>query len=116
MALCATPAKVWAIIEEPNEADASQCRVFQYLQHYIGNMKSDEVRQFLRFTTGSSLMIAKRISIKFNMLSGLARRPIAHTCGCVLELPSTYLSYLDFEQEFKAILSDDEYNWQMDAI
>ena len=89
---------------------------FNYLQHFIGNMRSEGVRQFLRFTTGSSVIIAKHISITFYTLSGLKRRPIAHTCSCVLELPSTNLSCLDFEQEFNAILADDEYSWQMDAI
>ena len=27
------------------------------------------------------------------ILSGLGRRPIAHTCDCTLELPTTYMNY-----------------------
>lgn len=116
LALTATPAKVLAILEEPHEANSCQARVFIYLQQFVGNMNNHEVRRFLRFTTGSSVLSLSHISITFNNLSGLARRPIAHTCGCVLELPSMYASYLDFEQEFNAILADNEYSWQMHAV
>ena len=116
VSLSATPEMVLAVINELDEADICQARVFGYLQQYIGNMRNEEVRRFLRFTTGSSVLIANHISVTFNNLSGLARRPIAHTCGCVIELPSTYMSFLDFEQEFTAILADDEYSWQMHAV
>ena len=27
------------------------------------------------------------------ILSGLGRHPIAHTCDCTLELPTTYMNY-----------------------
>ena len=116
LALCATPAKVLALLEEPIETNLCQVRVMGYLQQFVGNMRNEEVRRFLRFTTGSSVIVVKRISIAFNNLSGLSRRPIAHTCGSALELPSTYVSYLDFEQEFNAILADNEYSWHMHAI
>lgn len=113
--LSATPAKVLAILEEPMEENSSQARVFTYLQQYIGNMKNEEVRRFLRYTTGSSVLIGEHIIVSFNTLTGAARRPIAHTCGCELELPSTYLSYVEFEKEFNSILANDEYTWDMDA-
>ena len=108
--------KVLELLAEPVAANECESRVFGYLQELIGNMKRDEIRRFLRFTTGSSVMIAREISVTFNSLSGFARRPIAHTCACVLELPLTYTTYLDFENEFNAILSDDEYSWEMHAI
>ena len=79
-------------------------------------MRNDEVRRFLCFTTGSSVLIAERISIVFNAQSGLSRHPIAHTCACTLELPSTYASYLEFEQEFNSILMNDEHTWEMHVI
>jgi len=92
LALCATPAKVLAILEEPERVNLCQLRVMGYLQRFVGNMKN-EVRRFLRFTTGSSVLVVNRISVTFNNLSGLARRPIAHTYGSVFELPSTYVIY-----------------------
>ncbi|KAJ4931163.1 hypothetical protein JOQ06_025461 [Pogonophryne albipinna] len=37
----------------------------------------------------------------------LRRRPVAHTCGAVLELPRTYSSYPDFRAELDSVLSGD---------
>ena len=116
LSLSATAEKVLNIIDEPVESNSNQARVFNYLQQYIGNMRNDEVRRFLRFTTGSSVLIAERIGVIFNAQSGLSRHPIAHTCACILELPSTYASYLEFEQEFNSILMNDEHTWEMHAI
>ena len=78
-------------------------------------MKGCELRRFLRFITGSSALLTKEISVTFNSNSGKGRNPIAHTCGCVLELPSTFFSYLDFEAEFTAVL-ENEHSWEMLAI
>ena len=114
--LTASPAKVLSMIEEPTALNQSQARIFSYLQQYIGNMRSDEVQRFLRFVTGSSVCVSNDIKITFNTLSGLARRPISHTCTYTLELSSEYLSYLDFSAELSSVLSDDENSWIMDAM
>ena len=50
-------------------------------------MNNAEACHFLTYTTGSSVLISQRISVTFNGLTGLARRPIGHTRGCILELP-----------------------------
>ena len=98
LSLSATPEKVLRILDEPPESNSCQARVFGYLQEYIGSMRNEEVRRFLWFTTGSSMLIAEQITVSYNSLTGLSRRPIAHTCACILELPSTYTSYLEFAQ------------------
>ena len=54
-----------SVIDEPDEADVCQARAFGYLQQYIGNMRNEEVRHFLRFTTRSSILIANCISVTF---------------------------------------------------
>ena len=113
--LSASPEKVLAILDEPIEENSTQATVFGYLELYVGNMKNEEARCFLRYTTGSLVLIGQHITVGFNSLSGFAWRPTAHTCGCELELPSTYLSYLEFEKEFNAILADDNYAWDMNA-
>ena len=79
-------------------------------------MKVEELRKFLRFSTGSSAMTAKKINITFNSMSGFARRIIAHTCSCTIEVPTLYNSYADFEKEVNAILLDSEYTWEMNAL
>ena len=116
LALSATAEKVLSILDESIAANPSEACVFDYLKQYIGIMNNAEARHFLRYTTGSSVLISQHISVTFNGLTGLARHLIGHTCGCILELPSTYLSYVEFEDEFKSILSDDEYAWEMQAI
>ncbi len=52
----------------------------------------------------------EKLEVQFNMLSGLARRPIAHTCSNILELPATYQSYPEFMKEFQQVLSDETYS------
>ena len=49
-------------------------------------------------------MTANKISVSFNNLSGIARRPISHTCSCVLELSRNYLTFIDFSKEFQQVL------------
>ena len=96
MSLNATPAAVIGRIEEPEELNSNQLGVFGYLTRFIGNMTQDELRRFLRFVTGSSVLIDKAIYVTFNNLHDFARRPIAHTSSCTVELPTSYATYLEF--------------------
>ena len=90
-------------------------RVFGFLIAYVGNMSIKTLRLFLRFVTGSSVRIGKKIRVEFNHLSGFARRPTVHTCDCILELPITYATSMDFAHEFDHVLSS-EYAWAMDVV
>lgn len=83
MSLCASPQRVLDNLHEPEELDMCQARVLDYLKQF---MRREELRQFLRFTTGTSVLLSNPITVTFNSLSGLARRPIAHTCGSIIEL------------------------------
>ena len=78
-------------------------------------MKNIEVRDFLRFVTGSSALIVDEISVTFNGLSGFSRRPIAHTCSSMLELSTTYETLNEFSQKFDTRLSS-ELSWIMHAL
>ena len=93
-------------------------RVCSYLTTMIGNMQVSELSLFLRFVTGASVCIVPKIKVEFNALSGFARRPIAHTCDCVLELPTSYTNYDEFRGEFKAIfdITKENFSWRMDAL
>ena len=90
--------------------------MFNYLTQYIGRMKVEEVHRFLWFWTGSSVCVNIPLKVIFNGLSGLERRPIAHTCDCKLELSRTYTTFLDFAMEFTTILSQEDNGWNMDGI
>lgn len=114
-ALNATPDTVLRLIQEADDMNSAQSRVFSYLTTFISNSKQDVLRLFLRFVTGSSVLMDKGIKVTFNQLTGLARRPISHTCECSLELSVSYTTFPEFEQEFSRVLSS-EASWAMDAI
>ncbi len=117
MALTASPEKVLEVLSEPYTVDQNQERVIDYLRQYIGDMKAEEIRRFLRFVTGSSVCTSRAISLSFNALSGFDRRPIGHICSSLLELPSTYSTYEEFATEFRSILYGEEnVNWPVTGI
>lgn len=115
-------AKAEAILEalssnEPVFYNECEQRVYGYLYQYISCMSAEELRRFLRFVTGSSALTGEGLNITFNSLQGISRRPIAHTCSNTLELPTSYSTYLDFVNEFRAILlSNDDLTWIMDSV
>ena len=109
-AMNATASSVLALLAEPEFENQAEARVYDYFKTYIGNIgncKEEELRSLLRFVTGSSAIVDKSILVRFNNLSGLARRPISHTCSCTLDLSTTYKTYLEFENELQLVLSND---------
>ena len=113
-----TPQKVVSLLKFPDHYTQNEARIGGYLTTMIGNMQAEQLTTFMRFVTGSGHCTVKTIDVSFNSLSGLARRPIAHTCDPLLELPITYINYSDFHTEFKAILSETnkEFCFRMDAV
>ena len=84
--LSVTAAAVLKTLEAPCDMTGDKERIYSYLRMMIGNFQSRELQCFLRFVSGSSSLTTNRIHVTFNHLSGAARRPIAHTCSCSLEL------------------------------
>ncbi|XP_054641985.1 uncharacterized protein LOC129187162 isoform X2 [Dunckerocampus dactyliophorus] len=78
---------------------------FNHLQRYVKNAEQTKAEKFLRFCTGSSVICVDKIMIHFNAETGLNRRPVAHTCGATLEVPTTYSSFPEFRTEFDNILA-----------
>ena len=115
-AMTASPEKVLSKTTEPDFNNANEERVFGYLQQYIGGMKVEESKRFLRFVTGSSVVTVDSIKLSFNALSGLARRPIAHTCSNLLDLPQTYNTFLEFVEEFSVLLANEDFCWSMNSL
>lgn len=77
---------------------------FWFLQQYIRRLDDAGLRKMLRFVTGSDVICVNKIEVLFTPLDGLARWPVAHTCGPVLELPWTYTSYPELRFEMDSIL------------
>ena len=112
ISLSVTRRKVLSIIDCPCTNPAEE-RVHGYLMTMIGNMRRNDLVNFVRFVTGSSVCIARKIDVIFNSSFGFSRRPFGCTCTNTLGLST---NYQDFNEEWKAILSstDDEWKWRMD--
>ena len=87
---------------------------FNYLKRFIRGLEIAQVKFFLIFTAGADAICVAHINVGFTKLEGLGRRPIAHTCGCFLELPSTYDSYAEFRGKFTNVLAKER--WQNDIM
>lgn len=109
-----TPRKVIGVLEFPNDMNTAESTVSKHLQRFIKDLDKQKLSDFLRFVTGSNLLVREKISVRFVELQGLARRPVAHTCGCVLELPRAYANYPDFKTEFLSVLESSV--WVMDIV
>lgn len=92
----------------------SQRSALDYLKKFIRGMDVTQLKSFLMFVTGADVLCVPTIHVQFTELDGIARRPIAHTCGCVLELPSTYDEYTEFRAEFSNVLAKEK--WQNDIM
>ena len=109
-----TTKKVVAILD----CEDQECQSFKFLKKYIKELDDGKLSTFLRFATASDLMLTDtdqeyhRLTIRMVDSSGLARRPIAHTCGRVLEIPKAYESFPIFRSEFNCILNSQV--WVMD--
>ncbi|XP_019209152.1 uncharacterized protein LOC109197829 isoform X1 [Oreochromis niloticus] len=106
--------KVLKCLTFPETMTAHQKLIQKYLTTYVKNAEKEHLCLFLRFCTGSDLHLGKNIIIGFNELKGFQRRPVAHTCGCVLELSINYDSYPDFRSEMNSVLESNV--WVMDII
>ncbi|KAL2079591.1 hypothetical protein ACEWY4_025335 [Coilia grayii] len=113
-ALQPTAKKVLKLLHFPDTLDFSQKKIHNHLTCYVKNADTLHLCNFLRFCTGSDLFLGKTITVNFNQLQGLQRRPIAHTCGCVLQLSVHYDSYSDFSSEMNKVLKSNV--WVMDIV
>lgn len=117
MSMQATPAKILSMLCDVTTSTPKEEAVLSYLRQYIGNMRREELQVFLRFVTGASVCTSNRLSVTFNSVEGLARRPVAHTCAYSIELSTSYSSYSEFAQEFSAILNTKQTQlWSMDCV
>ena len=108
-----TTKKVLEILAAQPNTEAER-DAFKFLQRYIRGLDNTKLIQFLRFTTASDILITSKLEVAFTKLEGVGCRPIAHTCGPVLELPSTYANFVELREQFNNILDKD--TWEMDIM
>ena len=86
-----------------------------HLKRYVKSLEGKALERFLHFVTGSNVISCGFINIVFTSLDGLQRRPVVHTCGPTLELPTTYECYTDLTEEFTNIMREDQ-AWSFDIV
>lgn len=108
-----TDKNILSILKIPESLTEEKKRVVSSLKKFIKESDEKCRSAFLRFCTGSNLANGE-INVDFNSTTGLSRAPVAHTCNNLLELPTTYESFMIFRSELNNIL--DAGVWVMDII
>lgn len=101
------------IKSEPATDQERQC--LDHLKKFIRSLQGSSLPLFLQFITGSDIISCPSIEVTFTVLEGVARRPVAHTCGPLLEIPSTYQSYSELSEEFCELLHQKE-AWHFNIV
>ena len=101
---------------QPKANSESEKQSFEFLKQFIKSLDRSSLKGFLKFVTGSDVLLKdQKISVAFYVVDGLARRPIAHTCGPLLEVPCTYQSYNELAEEFNSIMREKE-GWTFNIV
>ena len=97
-----------------NPKTSAESASLGYLQKYIRMLRNEEIKTFLRFCTGADVLCVKQIKVSFSKLDGIERRLAAHTCGPLLEVPTTYEYFGQFKGELHKTLQSGY--WNMDIV
>ncbi len=98
--------------EPSNDAERES---LAHLKRFVKSLEGHTLAKFLHFCTGSDIITCESITITFSTLSGLERRQIARTCAPLIEIPSTYESYLALAEEFLNIIRGYQ-SWSFDIV
>ena len=99
-----TSRKVVKLLDASPRTEAEHT-CLDHVKRYIRSLEGNSLNQFLAFVTGSDVIVCDKISVAFVELFGAFRRPVVHTCGPLLELPSTYQSYTELAEEFNSVIN-----------
>ncbi|KAK6472735.1 hypothetical protein HHUSO_G28534 [Huso huso] len=86
--------------------------VCKFLKRYVKELDNRKLRLFLRYCTGCDLLNVDKIAVELVPMTDFERRPIGHTCGCLLQLANQYDSFMEFRSEFDKVLESNI--WVMD--
>ena len=109
-----TSKKVCQLLKFANDLTPKQKEVRNHLKRFIRELDEIKLQKFLRFCTGSDLVITDSIYVEFEEMSEFSRRPIGHRCGKILHIAASYDNFPDFRSEFNAVLESNV--WVMDIV
>ena len=84
-----TTKKVLGMLDAMPVTNAERAAL-DYFKRFVRGLEIPQLKCLLMFITGADVICVPKIQVDFTKLEGFQRRPIAHVCGCVVELPSTY--------------------------
>ena len=91
-------------------------KVQRWLMRYLKNLDVKMVGRFLRFCTGSELLLPdKRIKVDMEVMPELAMRPKAKICFAILVLPKNYQSYQQMRDNLDFYLNNPQL-WDLSDI
>ena len=78
---------------------------FKYLVHFVRSLSDGDLGKFLRFLTGSDTIVVDCFDVGFEGTpASLSRRPIAHLCAPMVEVPHHTIVTLNFGKSSLASL------------
>lgn len=80
-----TTKKVLRLLKFPADMRAKQKEIEHHLRRYIRELDEEKLGKFLRFCTGSDLIVSETITVEFTEMTEFTRRPIGRTCGTFLQ-------------------------------
>ncbi|XP_061191652.1 uncharacterized protein LOC133199847 [Saccostrea echinata] len=90
-----TNKKVLNLFVFPEDLTKAEKATADSLKRYIKTCSTEKLTLLLRFCTGSDIIIGKKITVRFTPpMPEFTLCPVAHTCGCVLELSRSYDNFL----------------------
>ncbi|XP_030290693.1 uncharacterized protein LOC115592255 isoform X3 [Sparus aurata] len=99
-----TTKKVCKLLKFALDLTPKQKEVGNHLKRFIRELDESKLQKFLRFCTGSDLVVTDSIYVEFEEMTEFTRRPIGHTCGKILQLADSFENFPDFRSEFNAVL------------
>ena len=109
-----TAKKVMKLLKAETSSETKR-QTLHHLKRYIRSLEGKALERFLHYVSGSDSLTCDSIEITFTSLSGLQRRPIVHTCGPTLEIPTTYESFTDLAEEFNNVMREEQ-AWSFDIV
>ncbi|KAL3973707.1 hypothetical protein ACER0C_024914 [Sarotherodon galilaeus] len=109
-----TSKKVCQLLKFAVDLTPQQKEVKNHLKRFIRELDNIKLQKFMRFCTGSDLIVTNSIYVEFQDMTEFTRRPVEHTCGNVLQLANSYENFPDFRSEFNAVLESNV--WVMDIV
>lgn len=98
-------AYVKELLKLPTSSDAQVQHVVQMLYAFLQNSSKDDLLDFLCFVTGSRSSTSMFVPGSIGLSIGNTESIFASTCTLELKLPSSFLTYSQFESAMKAVLN-----------